>query len=230
VTEPVPIIFLSGLAADERLFEDQLAAFPNLRVQPWIKPFSNESIRSYAGRLAPLIDPGCPCIVGGASFGGVVALELANYLPVHGCILIGSIRSPSGLPWYWRMLRPVGELGPDIVCTAASILSRLGNPILSKKLSRRIRRLSRPETAFIRWGMCATVRWQPSIQARRVRIFQIHGSADKVLPVDNTVPHKIVPGGKHALSLFHPAAVNEFIASTMATVSEYATQYQNQPR
>ena len=94
----IPIILLSGMASDERLFEPQLDAFPNLRVQPWIAPLSGESLRAYAVRLAPMVDPGVPCIVGGASFGGVVALELAQHLPALACILIGSIRSPSGLP------------------------------------------------------------------------------------------------------------------------------------
>src|SRR4051812_39953876 len=103
----VPIVLLSGMAADERLFEPQMEAFRNLRVQPWIDPLPRESIRAYAARLAPLIDPGVPCIVGGASFGGVVALELAQHLRSLACILIGSIHSPSGLPWRWRLLWPV---------------------------------------------------------------------------------------------------------------------------
>ncbi|HEX4606599.1 MAG TPA: alpha/beta hydrolase [Urbifossiella sp.] len=101
----VPIILLSGMAADERLFAAQVAAFPTLRVQPWVAPLPGESLRAYAARLAPVVDPGRPCLVGGASFGGVVALELAPHLPALGCVLIGSIRSPTGLPRRWRALR-----------------------------------------------------------------------------------------------------------------------------
>ena len=52
--EGVPIILLSGMAADERLFEAQVAAFPNLRVQPWVPARAGESLRAYATRLAPL--------------------------------------------------------------------------------------------------------------------------------------------------------------------------------
>ena len=119
--EGVPIILLSGMAADERLFESQLAAFPELRVQPWIQPIPGESLRAYAARLVPLVNPGRPCIVGGASFGGVVALELAAHLPALACVLIGSIRSPAGLPRRWRLLRPVALLGPDALRVLAAL-------------------------------------------------------------------------------------------------------------
>src|SRR5262245_46960726 len=99
------------MAADERLFEAQAAVFPNLRVQPWLPPLPRESLREYAARLAPLVNPGRPCLIGGSSFGGIVALELVPHLPALGCILIGSIRSPTGLPWRWRALRPAAALG-----------------------------------------------------------------------------------------------------------------------
>ena len=57
MSEPLPIILLSGMAADERLFESQLAAFPNLRVQPWIPPLPGEFPRTQSEKLdfSPLV-------------------------------------------------------------------------------------------------------------------------------------------------------------------------------
>jgi pimeloyl-ACP methyl ester carboxylesterase len=213
----IPIILLSGMAADERLFESQMAAFPNLRVQPWIPPRPGESLRKYAARLTPMIDPGQPCIVGGASFGGVVALEVAvaAHISALGCILIGSVRSPSGLPWRWRLLHPVTALGPDTLQVLVGLVAWFGHPFLARGVLRRLKRLARPEAAFVRWAMCAVVRWRPSPAVRRVRVFHIHGSADRVLPVALARPDVIVPGGAHALSLFSPQAVNEFIADVV---------------
>jgi pimeloyl-ACP methyl ester carboxylesterase len=216
----IPIILLSGMAADERLFESQLAAFPNLRVQPWIPPQPGESLRKYAARLAPLIDPGRPCLVGGASFGGVVALEVATHISALGCILIGSVRSPSGLPWRWRLLHPVAALGPDTVRHLAKLIAWLGRPCLSARALRRLQRLSRSGAAFVRWAMCAVVRWRPSPAVRQVRVFHIHGAADQMLPIGLARPDVVVPDGGHALSLFSPQAVNEFIADVVrASVS-----------
>lgn len=209
-----PIIMLSGMAADERLFAPQIAAFPNLRVQPWIPPLRGESLRAYAARLAPVVDPGRPCLVGGASFGGVVALELATHLPALACVLIGSIRSPAGLPRRWRRLVPLARLGPDVL----GILAAAGALLTTGGTARRLRRLARPEAAFVRWAMCAVLHWRSSPAARRVRVFHIHGSDDRVLPARLARPGVVVPGGAHALTLFNPTAVNGFLAAVLRQV------------
>ena len=217
--EGVPIILLSGMAGDERLFASQTAAFPKLRVQTWVPPRDGESLRAYAVRLAPLIDPRCPCLVGGASFGGIVALELATHLPVLGCILIGSIRSPAELPIRWRLLLPVAMLGPHAMRILAGMAARLAGPFLKKGSLRRLNRVTRPEAGFLRWAICAVILWRPSSVTRRIRVFHIHGSEDRVLPVGLVRPDVVVPGGSHALALFNPAAVNEFIAGVVRAIA-----------
>lgn len=214
----VPLILLTGMAADERLFEPQLERFPQLKVPAWISPLPGESLRAYAARFAPLIDPGCPCIVGGASFGGMVALEMAAHLPALACVLIGSVRSPRELSWRWRMLRPLACFGPDNLGKLADISARLGRRVLRRGMVRRLERLSQPHAAFVRWAMCAVLRWQPSPAARQVKIFQIHGDADCSLPVALTRPDVVVAGGGHALTLFSPQAVNEFLARVIDQV------------
>lgn len=219
MTAEIPIILLSGMAADERLFEAQSAAFPNLRVQRWVPPLPGESIRCYAKRLAPLVDPGRPCLVGGASFGGVIALELATHLPALGCVLIGSIRSPESLPSHWRLLRPFATLGPETLRLMAKFAAWFGRPFLSPGTIRRLRRLSGPESAFVRWAMCALVRWRPSPSVHRISVFQIHGEVDSVLPIKLSHADVVVPNGGHALSLFSPSAVNEFIAEIVNVVA-----------
>jgi pimeloyl-ACP methyl ester carboxylesterase len=210
----VPILLLSGLAADERLFAPQHAAFPNLRVIPWAEPLRGESLRGYAARLAPRVDPGRPCVVGGASFGGMVALELARHLPARACVLIGSVRSPAAFPLRWRVLEPLAHLGPDVLRVLAGWSARLP---LSAVSVRRLRRIARPESAFERWGFCAAVRWRPGPPT--VPVFHIHGSADAVLLPSRVRPDVLVPEGRHALSLSHPRAVNEFLEGVLREVS-----------
>jgi pimeloyl-ACP methyl ester carboxylesterase len=128
--EGVPIIMLSGMAADPRLFDPQMTAFPHLRVQAWIPPLPGESLRAFSARLAPRVDPGRPCVVGGASFGGVVALEMAQHLPALACVLIGGVRSLSGLPWRWRLLQPITWLAPPGVAEAGGSGRTLRQPLV----------------------------------------------------------------------------------------------------
>lgn len=215
MAEPIPIIMLSGMAADERLFGPQLAHFPELRVQPWIEPRTGESIRRYAARLARVAEPDRPCIIGGAAFGGIVALEMAHHVKALGCVLIGSVRSQAELPWRWRAARPLAMLGPDRTGKLAGVAARLGKGVLSGGTLRRLHRLSRPEAAFVRWAMGAVCRWRARPMPRNVPVFQIHGANDRTLPAALTRPDVIVPTGGHALTLFSPAAVNTFLADVM---------------
>jgi pimeloyl-ACP methyl ester carboxylesterase len=206
----IPIRLLSGLATDERLFAPQLAAFPNLKVIPWVEARPYESLREYAERLAPLVDPGWPCVVGGASFGGMVALELARLVPAVAVVLIGSVRSPVAFPLRWRVLEPLAYLGPGVLRVLAGWGAKLP---LSAVSVRRLRRIARPESAFERWGFCAAVRWRP--RPLKVPVFHIHGSADGVLLASRTRPDVLVPDGRHALTLSHPTAVNDFLADVL---------------
>src|SRR4051794_38715239 len=182
----VPIVLLSGMAADERLFAPQLAAFPNLRVPAWIAPVPGESLRSYAARLARQVDPGRPCLVGGASFGGIVALEMAPHLQARACVLIASVRSPAELPWGWRTLRLVTAFSPEQLSTAAGWVARYLAPSLPTETRQQVKRLSRPEAAFVRWASWAVAQWWPNAAARRVQVFHIHGARDRTLPVRYT--------------------------------------------
>ncbi len=219
----IPIVMLSGMAADERLFEPQLAHFPDLRVQPWIEPLRGESLRGYAARLARLIDPGRPCLIGGASFGGIVALEMAAHLRPLACVLIGSVRSPAELPWRWRVLWPLAAIGPDRLGWLAGVVVWLGGRLLPGRTVRRLQRLSQPEAAFVRWAMCAVAQWKPRPATGQVRVFQIHGAADRTLPVSLTSPDVVVPTGGHALTVFSPVAVNTFLAGVVFRITQNLT-------
>jgi len=110
-----PVILLHGLVADDRLFQPQRAAIPSLITPRCIPPRPSESLNAYARRLADRLDPGRTCFVGGVSFGGAVALEMAVHLRAQACFLIGSVRRRSELPWYFRFFQPMTAMEPDVI-------------------------------------------------------------------------------------------------------------------
>lgn len=156
------------------------------------------------------------CLIGGASFGGIVALEMARHLSAVGCLLIGSIRPPKELPWKFRRLRMLTVFGPGFLWKVASFGARHGHWLLSKSQIRRLRKLARPEASFVRWAICAVLNWKPAPGRNVVPIYQIQGSADEVLPISLTRPD-VVAGGVHALTLFSPTEVNRFITDVINT-------------
>src|SRR4051812_16251877 len=106
----LPLFLFSGLGADERMFRHQREAFPELVVPRWLRPHQYETLRQYAMRMAAQIDPHQPCLIGGASFGGFLALEMLPYLNAKACVLIGAVRSPEEMPWQITFFRPAHRL------------------------------------------------------------------------------------------------------------------------
>src|SRR5260221_587394 len=120
------LLLLPGVGADRRLFDAQRSCAANLRVIEWIDPVApDEPLTNYARRLASTIEPSLPFVLGGASFGGMVALEVARHIQPDAVILIGSCRSPSSLPAIYRFLRALSDLVPDSLFAHSFSLSPL---------------------------------------------------------------------------------------------------------
>lgn len=213
-----PLILLSGMGADERVFQPQLEAFANLRVLKWIEPLRDEPLESYGRRMAEQVDPHQPCFIGGASFGGFVALEMAAHLNAKACFLIGSVRSPLELPPLIRTARIAAELTRalpfGLMCKVAGVGANLGERWLRPETRCFLQQVSAADPWFLRWAARAVLTWSPT-PVTTVPIYQIHGRRDRVLPSRYTYPDELLPGAGHLLSLSHGALVNQFLRSRM---------------
>lgn len=223
----MPLILLSGLAADASVFAPQLLVFPQLIVPEWPDPLPNETLDLYARRLATQLSSYGECYLGGASFGGIVALHVAQYLPVRGVILIGSIRSPDELPRYAKLARWLKPLIRFIPVRLGQFLSR---PLTSTRVRRSFPHLSnlvwqfrRSDPNIFRWSLRQVLEWKtaPEISCR---VFHIHGSNDRILPASLTRPDHLIEGGGHVISITHSKQVNAFIRSILFGDEENSRQ------
>ncbi len=223
MTPPLPpLILLSGMGADQRVFAEQIKALPNLRVPQWLAPQAGESIARYAGRFAAHLNPGVPCFIGGASFGGFVALEMVRHLDALGCFLIGSARSPAGFPPAFRALRNMARVAGAIPFELANLLSQAAllssGGLLNRHSAALLSQLADSDAAFLRWACRAVLEWDGPAAAGHVPLFQLHGARDLVLPAARAAGAELVPGAGHALSLSHPQAVTAFLARGMQSM------------
>lgn len=229
--EAIPLILFSGLAADASVFAPQKIAFPQLTVPRWPVPAPNESMDSYCQRLADELRVPGPCVIGGASFGGMVAQEISRYLDPLAIILIGSVRSPAELPGYARWSRSLRFLVPwlpirllqAMMAPAASNLARRTSPHLCG-LARQFRAC---DPRVFRWSLRRILDWRETPEVA-CPIYHVHGDRDFVLPSRLTKPDRIVAGGGHVISLTHPTEVNQYIRQTLDHVANEVNKAQHE--
>jgi pimeloyl-ACP methyl ester carboxylesterase len=210
-----PIIMLSGMGADARVFKKQVQQVPRFTVPEWIEPLPGEPLAQYAERFAAAVDPGEPCLIGGASFGGFVALEMVRHLDARGCVLVGSVRSPDELPGNLKALRRVAGASKALPFGLLAMGSKVALSSCGTNSETHwadlLRQISDSDAAFLRWACGAVLEWRDAPDIGNTPIHQIHGGKDFVLPARNTRPDVVIADAGHALSMSHPDEVTDFI-------------------
>ena len=189
-------------------FEHQLAVFPQLVVPRWLDPQVEESLEDFASRMAQVADMPEPCVVGGLSFGGLVALEVARQMNAGACILISSVRGPHELSQNLRWLIRCARLPWPSDKYLVPLISA-GARWLPRRARLRCQQFADQESHFLRWAYRAIAGWKP--KPLTVPVYQIHGSHDRTFPLKCVHPTVVVAGGTHELSRSHPDNVNAFI-------------------
>lgn len=218
-TAPVPLVLFSGLAADASVFAPQKLAFPQLIVPPWPVPLAGDTLESYCDRLADDLQSHRDPILGGASFGGIIALHVAKRLRPRAVLLIGSVRSPAELPRIVRASRP---LKPIVPLVPVSLLQLAAAPFTTRTARRIAPHLAGLAKQFydcdqrvFKWSLARLLDWSETPQLA-CPVLHIHGDRDRLMPIRYTHPDTIVAGGGHVLSLTHPTEVNNFLRAAIA--------------
>jgi len=231
------LILLPGVGADARLFIPQREAFPDLHTPGWLPHRPEESLLEYASRMAEVIRPLCeippspnvagggasgPVLIGGASFGGMVAYEAARLLPVDGVAQMGSCRHPRAVRSALRAAGPFAPAVPVASLGIAKVLSPLAVEMLInlKRPQRALvaRMFQDSDSHFMKWALTSILQWQPS-PPPEVPVRAIHGDRDLLIDVKLVEADEVIPGGGHLINLTHADDVNAFIARMAESVA-----------
>jgi pimeloyl-ACP methyl ester carboxylesterase len=215
------LVLLPGLGADCRQWQPQQHAFPGLVVPSWIPPLREDTLPSYAKRLAESLPAARSMVLGGSSFGGMVALELARFLSPKAVLLIGSCRSNESLNPVVLFLRPLLRHLPRWGIRICQPIAPLGVQTF-RRLSPEFRRLSvkmfqDADPEFMRWAIGAILGWAPT-PLTDVPVFHIHGKRDRMIRASKVAADVTLPDAGHLLNLTHPVQVNDFISKALASV------------
>jgi len=212
------LILLPGLGADARLLDPQRAVFPRLEVPPWLPHEPGETLPHYAQRMAATVAPSEHFYLGGVSFGGMVALEMAVQLRPQAVFLVASCRTGRAIAPHLRYFGRFASILPERTFAAAAALS----PLFLSKFGRLTaaqealfkEMLADVEPDFVRWGIDAITSWEGN-PALDMPVYQIHGGDDQLIPAKSVPADRVVPGGGHLLNVTHREEVNTFIAERL---------------
>ena len=192
------IVLFPGLAADERLFSLLQLDLPAVKVISYLSPGKNESLSHYAQRIAATIpEQGNPIFIG-VSFGGILAQEVAHYIPVRLIILISSISACSQLTAPLHLLRKFPVYDWLSESQLKKIVLWAGRSFTSKNTSETAlfeAMVRDADIQMIRWGIRMTLHWEQKIIPANV--IHIHGSRDRLFPASRIPADIIIEGGQH---------------------------------
>ena len=233
-----PLVLVSGLAADENIFQRQVGAFREVIPISWVQANPRDTLEDYADKLAASIADRVgnrPCYVAGLSLGGMLAPMVAAHFDTKACILIATIRKPDEFPKRYRPAYFFCRYMPRLITTGHWIVKHVAMYLMP--LARRFRSPERViilqqligcKSRFFAQQLRMLFTWtfdpkswqhdftlDPS-ERYPFPLYQIHGAHDRVLMCNHTKPDKIIPDGRHVLPLYKADEINRFIESVMA--------------
>ena len=214
------VYFISGLAADRRIFKN--IRLPNEFEAvhlDWVPPLKNESLRDYAIRLSEKIDTSEKYILVGLSMGGMVAVEIANRIHPALTVVISSIPISKHLPYYFRIAARLylHKMIPIGLMKNAAIAKRLFTTETreDKELLKTIIRAS--DSEFIRWSLTAILHWENEVVPEK--FIHIHGSRDEILRMKYTKPTHIISKAGHMMVMNRAEEINEILREVLGGIS-----------
>ena len=215
------VYFLAGIAADSRIFKNIHLpdGYESVYIN-WIKPFRDESLSSYAFRLAEAIDTAEPYYIIGVSLGGIIASEISTRYNPLATIIIGSVPTISQLPGYYKWVRKlrIQKMVPGSFYKIAAITKHFLNraPLEDKKAT--IEMIHESDPAFIKWGIDAVLKWTNKLIPKK--LYHIHGTRDEVFPFVYTSPTHVISKGGHVLVMSHAGEINKIISGILTNDKE----------
>lgn len=212
-----PIYFVSGLGADERVFQWlRYEGFRPVHIH-WVPPERRESIEAYAQRLSEQIVDQKPTLIG-LSFGGMIAVEIAKQIDTEKVILLSSVKQKSEVPIYFKLFRafPIHRIFPfKSILWAAYwpaywLFSPEGND--EKSLLKTI--LKETDPHFLKWALHKVVVWKNSEIPPNV--VHIHGKRDRIFPFRFVSPDYAVANCGHLMVMNRAEEISNLLANLIA--------------
>jgi len=193
------IYLIPGLANDGRVFSRLHLPEGEKIYLDWLEPLEDESMESYASRMAEPIDDNDQNIIIAFSFGGIVSIEIAKQKDIDQNILISSVKSDKEKPLPIKIIDklPYLRLSGSMV-TRERFIKLGGAPFgLGSKESQELflDMMKHQSTELRAWSIKQLSLWKNEFTPKR--LIHIHGDRDLIFPHIWVKNAFIVKGGDH---------------------------------
>ena len=206
------IYCVSGLGADERVFQKlKLEGYRPIHIK-WIEPAAQESISDYTKRLTAQITAERPILIG-LSFGGIIAVEIAKNMATEKVILISSTKNQQEIPFYFQIFRWL----PIYLLLPARFMLWLGQlfaawffsleSVDERQLLKAI--LFDTDARFMKWAIHQVVTWKNELIPEN--IYHIHGESDRIFPYQFVHEDFNVKKGGHFMIMNQAEYISDLI-------------------
>ena len=218
-------ILIPGLGTDHRYFANIVDLLPDHQIIRFEIPQRGESIEEYAERLRAQIKTTSPIVLGGVSFGGMLASIMCRHVQPTALVLMSSATTPDFVHTSVRVFEWMSRVWPD---TFTQWARQLGSrplhwlePMPPEQVEYFKELVRDGDLRLIHGGGRMIMQWRepPPIACP---VFHIHGSRDLLIPAAAVQPTHIVEGAGHLMNLTHSEPVRNFIREVQTKLSESA--------
>lgn len=205
------IYCISGLGADEKVFNNLELNGHELKHIPWLRPNRKETIVEYAARMREQISES-PAILLGVSFGGMIGIEIAKQIQLEKLIIVSSIKNAKELPAWMRY---VGQfhLNKFLPIRSYKFIEKIDNDRLGvsteeeREMVQAYRKAADP--VYMNWAVNEVLNWKNDWLP--ANIVHIHGDKDKIFPIKKIFASYVVKNGTHLMIYNRGKEISEFI-------------------
>jgi len=210
------IYLIAGLGADTRVYNN--IDLLNNEVIPvnWIEPHEQDTLVTYAKRLIYQYNIQPNSILIGNSLGGIIAVEMAKFMPVKKVILISSIKTSDEAPWYFGLFRkvPVYKIIPGKLFTSMGFMAKpLFGHMSDEDAWLFNDMLKKTSPVFVKWAMKAVLHWYNEVIPPN--LYQITGDKDLIFDYKKIKNATIVKGGTHIMIFDKAKEINKLLKAIL---------------
>lgn len=216
------VYFISGQAADEKLFENLvLPSSLVIKHIHWIEPLKKETLDSYVKRLSAQINTSEDFVLIGVSLGGMVSVELNKILQPKLTIIISSIVTKKELPPYFKFFNffKLQKIIPAAIYKWYNPLISWYFGVQSKREKELLQYWMKSTTKnYMRWSVNEIVSWKN--QYKPANLFHIHGTSDRILPYKFTHADIKIENGNHLMVHNRAEEISQIIVEKINSLNQ----------